>query len=132
MKDNLCLIECVNGAFNVLCFTKHKGLKVKLFELQRGQQPRTELTYVTRDRKSFLSNWRELFVLVEHRPKIPIYVYETTWERYQNTSFWLRKIAEEKTITDNFSGKNNKKKSGEGTDNRRHNTLEKATMPQRK
>ena len=74
LEDNLCLTECVNRALKVMRFTIHTGLKLTPFELQHGRKPRTELTNLVKDGKSFLSDWTELSVSAERKPKIPIYV----------------------------------------------------------
>ena len=55
-------------------FTIHTGLKTTPFELHHGHKPRTEVTNIMQDGKSFLSNWCELPVSANNRPKIPIYV----------------------------------------------------------
>ena len=47
----------------------HMGLKKTPFELHHGQKPRTELTNLIKDGKSFLSKWSELSVSAESRPK---------------------------------------------------------------
>ena len=74
LEDNLCLTECVNRALKVMRFTIHTGLKLTPFELHHGRKPRTELTNLVKDGKSFLSDWTELSVSAERKPKIPIYV----------------------------------------------------------
>ena len=74
LEDNLCLTECVNRALKVMRFTIHTGLKLTPFELHHGRKPRTELTNLVKDGKSFVSDWTELSVLAEKKPKIPIYV----------------------------------------------------------
>ena len=74
LEDNLCLTECVNRALKVIRFTIHTGLKLTPFELHHGRKPRTELTNLVKDGKSFLSDWNELSVSAEKKPKIPIYV----------------------------------------------------------
>ena len=55
-------------------FTIHTGLKLTPFELHHGRKPRTELTNLVKDGKSFLSDWIELSVSAEKKQKIPIYV----------------------------------------------------------
>ena len=74
MEDGNNLTESVNRALKVMRFTKHTGLKKTPFELHHGRKPRTELTNIIKDGKSFLSNWSELSVSAPNRPKIPIYV----------------------------------------------------------
>ena len=74
LEDNLCLSECVNRALKALRITIHTGLKLTPFELHHGRKTRTELTNLVKDGKSFLSDWTELSVSAEKKPKIPIYV----------------------------------------------------------
>ena len=74
LEDNLCLTECVNRALKVMRFTIHTGSKLTPFELHHGRKRRTELTNLVKDGKSFLSDWTELSVSAEKKPKIPIYV----------------------------------------------------------
>ena len=47
-------------------FTIHTGLKITQFELHHGRKPRTELTNVIKNGKSFLSNWSELSILADY------------------------------------------------------------------
>ena len=60
MEDGNNLTESVNRAFRVMPFTIHTGLKKTPFELHHGRKPRTELTNIMKDGKSFLSDWSEL------------------------------------------------------------------------
>ena len=69
LEDNICLTECVNRALNVMRFTIHTGLKTTPFELHHGRKPRTELTNIIKDGKSFLSNWREIPVFSKQPSK---------------------------------------------------------------
>ena len=55
-------------------FTTHTGLKLTPFELHLGRKPRTELANLTKDGKSYLSDWSESSVAAEKKPKILIYV----------------------------------------------------------
>ena len=73
-EGDLCLTECVNRALKVMRFTIHTGLKLTQFELHHGRKPRTEITNLVKDGKSFLSDWTELIVTAEKKPKIPIYL----------------------------------------------------------
>ena len=66
LEDNSCLIECVNRVLKVMRFTIHTGLKLTPFELHHGK-PRTELTNLVKDGKSFLSDWTELSVSAEKK-----------------------------------------------------------------
>ena len=74
LEDNLRLTECENRALKVIRFRIHTGLKLTPFELHHGRKPRTQLTNLVKDGKSFLSDWTELSVSAEKKPKIPIYV----------------------------------------------------------
>ena len=74
MEDGLCLTESVNRALRVMRFTIHTGLKITPFELHHGRKPRTELTNIVKDGKTYLSNWSEMTISAPDRPKIPIYV----------------------------------------------------------
>ena len=53
LEDNLCLTECINRALKVMRFTIHIGLKLTPFELHHGRKPRTELTNLVKDGKTF-------------------------------------------------------------------------------
>ena len=74
MEDGNNLTGSVNRALRVMRFTIHTGLKKTPFELHHGRKPRTELTNILKDGKSFLSDWSELSISAPNRPKIPIYV----------------------------------------------------------
>ena len=74
LEDNLCLTERVNRALKVMRYAIHTGLKLTQFELHHGRKPRTELTNLVKDGKFFLSDWTELSVSAEKKPKIPISV----------------------------------------------------------
>ena len=62
LEVNMCLTECVNRALNVMRLTIHTGLKTTSFELHHGRKPRTELTNIIKDGKSFPPNWSDLAV----------------------------------------------------------------------
>ena len=106
-EDNICLTECVKRALNVMRFTIHTGLKTTPFELHHGRKPRTELTNVTKDGKSFLSNWREIPVLANNRPKIPIYVTRNGDGEESNHIVMARTKSEEKAQTEKSPKKKN-------------------------
>ena len=74
MEDGNNLTESLNRALRVRLFTIHTGLKKTPFELHHDRKPRTELTNITKDGKSFLSNWSELSISAPNWPKIPTYV----------------------------------------------------------
>ena len=128
LDDNICLTECVNIALNVMQFTIHTGLKTTPFELHHGRKPRTELTNIIKDGRSFLSNQREMSVLANNRPKIPIYVARNGDGENSNYIVMARTKSEEKAQTEKspkkkisvgkypfqFFEKNHNKKSLEG------------------
>ena len=64
----------VNRAPRVRRSTVHMGLKITLFELHHGRKPRTELTHIVKNGKTYLSIWSELNISAPNRPKIPNYV----------------------------------------------------------
>ena len=124
-EDYLCLTECVNRALHVMRFTIHTGQKITPFEIHHGRTPRTELTNLMKTGKSFLSNWSEMSISANSRPKIPIYVTRNGDGEVSNHIVMARTKAEEKaqaekspkrnirlvTILLNSSKKNNNKNS---------------------
>ena len=100
LENNLGLIESVNRALNVMRFKKHTGLKKK-------RKPRSELTALIKDGKSFLSKWSELSVSSESRSKIPTYVSRNSDGEVSNHIVMVRTKAEENAMTE----KSPKKKS---------------------
>ena len=98
LEDNLCLTECVNRALKVMRFTIHTGLKLTPFELHHGRKPRSELTNLVKDGKSFLSDWTELSVSAERKPKIPIYVSRDEEGDVTNYLVMGKTKAEEKAV----------------------------------
>ena len=98
LEDNLCLTECVNRALKVMRFTIHTGLKLTQFELHHGRKPRPELTNLIKDGKSFLSDWTELSVSAEKKPKIPIYVSRSEEGDVTNYLVMAKTKTEEKAV----------------------------------
>ena len=94
LEDNLCLTECVNRALKVM----HTGLKLMPFELHHGRKPRTELTSLVKDDKSFLSDWTELSVSAEKKPKIPIYMSRNEEGDVTNYLVMTKTKTEEKAV----------------------------------
>ena len=56
LEDGIGITESVNRALRVMRFTIHTGLKITPFELHHGRKPRTELTNIVKDGKTYLSN----------------------------------------------------------------------------
>ena len=74
MEDGNNLTESVNQELRVMRFTVHTGLNKTPFELHHGRKPRTELTNIVKDGKTYSSDWSELYISAPIRPKTPIYV----------------------------------------------------------
>ena len=103
LEENICLTECVNRALNVMRFTIHTGIKITPFELHYGRKPRTELTNVIKNGRSFLSNWSELPVLASDKPKIPICITRNGDGEVSNHIVMARTKNEEKALAANIS-----------------------------
>ena len=100
LEDGISLTESVNQTLRVMRFTIHIGLKLTSFELHHGRKPRTELTNVVEDAKSYLSNWSELSVSAPNRPKIPIYVGRDADGDITNHIIMAKTNTEEKHLAD--------------------------------
>ena len=98
LEDNLCLTKCVNRALKVMRFTIHTGLQLTPFELHHGRKPRTESTNLVKDGRSFLSDWTELSVSAEKKPKLPIYVSRDEEGDVTIYPVMTKTKAEEKTV----------------------------------
>ena len=90
------------------------------------RKPRTELTNLVKDGKSFLSDWTELSVSAEKKPKVPIYVSRNEEGDVTNYLVMAKTKTEEKAVDKpkkknsvseypfNFVEKNHNRKSLEG------------------
>ena len=94
------LTESVNRALRVMRFTVHTGLKKTPFELHHGRKPRTELTNIVKDGKTFLSDWSELSISAPIRPKIPIYVGRDGEGETTNHIIMARNKTEERNLAE--------------------------------
>ena len=65
LEEGIELNESINRALRVMRFTIHTGLKRTPFELHHGRKPRTELTNIVKDGKTYLSDWSEM--LFQHQ-----------------------------------------------------------------
>ena len=74
LDDEIGLKENVIQALTVVRFTTHTGLKMSPFELHHGGEPRTELTNIVKDNKSYISDQASLNVVLVPSKQIPIYV----------------------------------------------------------
>ena len=109
LEDGIGITESVNRALRVMRFTIHTGLKITPFELHHGKKPRTELTNIVKDGKTYLSNWSEMPISAPTRPKIPIYVGRDADGEITNHMVMAKTKTEEKQSTENQ--KTPKKKS---------------------
>ena len=88
-------------------FTIHRGMKITPFDLHHGRKPRTELTNLNKNGRSFLSNWSELPVLAGDTPKIPSYVTKNGDGEVSNHIFMARTKSEEKALAEKSPKKRN-------------------------
>ena len=111
MEDGNNLTESVNRALRVMRFTIHTGLKKTPFELHHGRKPRTELTNIIKDGKSFLSDWSELSISAPNRPKIPINVGRDADGEITNHMKMARTKTEERQLAAETKSPKEKKRS---------------------
>ena len=112
-----------------MCFTIHTGLKRTPFERHHGRKPRTELTDIVKDGKTYLSDWSEISISAPNKPKIPIYVGRDADGEITNHMVMVRTKTEERQANEGpkspkkknsvsypfyFVEKNNNKKTLEG------------------
>ena len=90
-------------------FTVHAGLKKTPFELHHGRKPRTELTTIIEDGKTYLSDWSELSISASTRPKVLIYAGRDADGEITDHIVMARTKAEEKQAIEGV--KSSKKKS---------------------
>ena len=109
LEDGKNLTESINRALRVMRFTIHTGLKITPFELHHGRKPRTELTNIIKDGRTFLSNWSEMNMSAPSRTKIPIFVGRDADGEITNTIIMARNKTEEKQL--NEGPKSPKKKN---------------------
>ena len=101
LEDGIVITESVNRALRVMRFTIHTGLKITPYELHHGRKPRTELTNIVKDGKTYLYNWLEMPISAPTRPKIPIYVGRDADGEITNHMVMAKAKAEEKQLTEN-------------------------------
>ena len=53
LEDGINLIESVNRALLVMRFTEHTGVEITPFELHYGRKPRTDITNIVKNGKTF-------------------------------------------------------------------------------
>ena len=109
LEEGIELNESINRALRVMRFTTHTGLKRTPFELHHGRKPRTELTNIIKDGKTYLSDWSEISISASNKPKIPIYVGRDADGEITNHIIMAKTKAEEKQA--NEGPKSPKKKS---------------------
>ena len=109
LEEGTDLTESVNRALRVMRFTIHTGLKRTPFELHHGRKPRTELTNIVKDGKTYLSDWSEISISAPNKPKIPIYVGRDADGEITNHMVMARNKTEERQA--NEGPKSPKKKN---------------------
>ena len=109
LEEGTDLTERVYRAYRVMRFTIHTGLKRTPFELHHGRKPRTELTNIVKDGKTYLSNWSEISISAPNKPKIPSYVGRDADAEITNHMVMARTTTEEKQA--NEGSKSPKKKN---------------------
>ena len=109
IEEGMDLTERVNRALWVMRFTIHTGLKRTPFELHHSRKPRTELTNIIKDGKTYLSDWSEISISAPNKPKIPIYVGRDADGEITNHMIMAKTKAEEKQA--NEGPKSPKKKN---------------------
>ena len=129
IEEGTDLTESVNRALRLMRFTIHTGLKRTPFELHHGRKPRTELTNIIKDWKTYLLDWLEISISAPNKPKIPIYVGRDADGEITNHMIMAKTKAEEKQANEgpespkkknsvsypfSFVEKNHNKKSLEG------------------
>ena len=73
LEHKIGLTESINRALRAMRFTVHTGLEVSPFELHHDRNPRTQLTNIIQNNKSYLSDWMSLKVSMPPK-QIPINV----------------------------------------------------------
>ena len=109
LEEGIELNGSINRALRVMRFTIHTGLKRTPFELHHGRKPKTELTNIVKDGKTYLSDWSEMSISAPNKPKIPIYVGRDADGEITNHIIMAKTKAEEKQA--NEGPKSPKKKS---------------------
>ena len=83
-------------------FTIHSGVKITPFELHHGRKPRTELTNIVKDGKTYLSNWSQMTISAPQRPKFSIYVGPDAEGEITNHIIMAKTRNEEKQTGENI------------------------------
>ena len=109
LEEGTDLTKSVNRALRVMRFTIHTGMKRTPFELHHGRKPRTELTNIVKDGKTYLSDWSEISISAPNKPKIPIYVGRNADGEITNHMVMARNKTEERQA--NEGPKSPKKKN---------------------
>ena len=109
LEEGIELNESINRALRVMRFTIHTGLKRTPFELIHGRKPRTKLTNIVKDGKTYLSDWSEMSISAPNKPKILLYVGRDADSEITNHIIMAKTKAEKKQA--NEGPKSPKKKS---------------------
>ena len=81
-------------------FTIHTGVKTTPFELHHRRKPRTDLTIIVENGKTYLSNWSEMIISAPNKPKIPNYVGHNAKAEIPNHIIMARTNADEKRLNE--------------------------------
>ena len=73
LVDRIELTEIINRGLRIMRFAIHTRFEVSQVEPHHGRKTRTELNFIIKDNKSYLSDWTTLNVSVPLK-QIPIYV----------------------------------------------------------
>ena len=90
LEKKIGLTESINRTLRVFRFKIHTGSEVSPFDLLPGKKPRTELTNIIKDNKSYLSDWTTLNVSVPPK-QIPINVARNEKREVTDHKFKARK-----------------------------------------
>ena len=124
----MCPTEYLSKVLNAMRFKINKGIKNNSIRATPRSQTENRTNKFNKRWKSFLSNWSELSVSAERRPKIPINVSRNSDGEVSNHIVKARTKTEEKAMTEKspnkktsvseysfkFFEKNHNKKSLEG------------------
>ena len=100
LEEGIELNESVNRALRVMRFTIHTGLKKTPCELHHGRKPRTELTNMVKDGKTYLSDWSEKSISASNKPKIPVYMGRDADGEITNHMVMARTKTEERQLNE--------------------------------
>ena len=78
------------------------------FEVHHGRKPRTEVSNIVKDGKTYLSDWSEISISAPSKPKIPIYVDHDADGEVTNHMVMAKTKTEEKQANEGQKSPKNK------------------------